>query len=122
TLPDLTGTVDAERAGVHLTGLSANHGPDNIATTPAAGHYEIKFYSHVLAPCTTGSYTVKYTLAWTDPGLARQIQTGSLTIAATQIASSFLSGVQPIILASGSPTIQTAVTGTCSTGSGTFSL
>lgn len=85
-----------------LTNQSASFTATNIVpSTPAAGHYEIRYYADITSACTTGSATWTFVFSWSDATSARTLTT-ALNVGTSLSATSYIEGVIPLYAQNGS--------------------
>jgi hypothetical protein len=91
-----------------------------LATSPAAGDYEIHYSLDLHTPCTTGVGELTLAFSWTGNS-ARTITSGGWPLQASQTAAGGeFSGILPIHVVSGNVTYTPALTTACATGTATW--
>jgi hypothetical protein len=106
-----------------VTAQSTSQSAVTLASSPAAGAYELKFYADVNTPCTTGGNSVSFVFNWTDGTSARSLQTGSLSMAqGAPAGSAYLSGVARVQVGSGNLTYTSTVSGSCASGTSSYDI
>jgi hypothetical protein len=91
-----------------------------LATSPAAGDYEIEYDLDLHTPCTTGTGELQIAFGFTGNS-ARTITSGGWPLTSTQTAAGgAFSGVLPIHVVSGNVTYTPTLTTACATGTATW--
>ena len=117
--------VDVVEGVSDKTAQSASLTTQNlIASTGAAGHYQVRIYLDQSALCTTGTGLVYATVSWTDASAAHTATTVPLTLANTSISSSngFIDAAIPLWSAASSAISYTTTYTACATGTGTYDI
>lgn len=113
--------VGVVMAKSNITNQSTSQSTVTLATSPAAGDYDLHYSVDLNTPCTTGANSVSFAFSWTAAS-SRTLSTGTFTMGSVQTTGGFMNGIIPLHVASGNVTYISTVAGSCASGTSSYDV